>query len=130
VIANFKPQPYPLWAVVIEKVDDPPRLQPADDAVRLVLGWSQAEGDNEPRPVLAGTDELPHPPLVMYEPNRADAEELAKRFAKYARSDVRSAAVLNAVDTIEKKVEAFYQRVEKKIDAFEKRVSGTAERPS
>jgi hypothetical protein len=38
---SFHPQPYPLYAVTIEKATEPSRFQLTDayDPVRLVIGW-------------------------------------------------------------------------------------------
>ena len=39
--ASFTPQPYPLFAIPLEVVQDPARFEVAEYApIRLVLGWT------------------------------------------------------------------------------------------
>jgi hypothetical protein len=89
-IQNFIPQPYPLFAVIVERAENPLRFEPAFDPIRLVLGWSL--GDlGRPLPVLAGT---PQPQvwieLVIYQETRERAEATVNEFAKAARSETRN----------------------------------------
>jgi hypothetical protein len=93
VSASFVPQPYPLFAVTLRRVENPVRFELADDEPRLVLGWLTGGADpSQPRPLdqpdvlpaLAGGGPLgtPWSGPIFYEETRERAEQLAKEVAK------------------------------------------------
>jgi hypothetical protein len=99
---SFQPQPYPLFAVTSEKVENPSRFQltDPDDPVHLVLGWhSDVEG--KATPILAygkpGGTAWTGP--IFYAETRERAEEIAKQVAKTDRHDVRYAQMARAVES-------------------------------
>lgn len=99
---SFIPQPYPLFAVTLRKVDDPARFELADDEPRLVLGW--VSGDlGRTLPALAGggpTGTVWDGP-VFFEETRERAERLTKEVGKADRAAVRGAKVISMLDRID-----------------------------
>jgi hypothetical protein len=103
---SFHPQPYPLYAVTIEKATEPSRFQLTDayDPVRLVIGWL-TDDQGDVTPLLAGgrPGGTPWTGPVFYEDTRDRAEQMAKQIVKADRSTVREARVLDALDWLERK---------------------------
>ncbi|GIE89089.1 hypothetical protein [Actinoplanes regularis] len=100
--ASFVPQPYPLFAVILRKVDDPARFELADDEPRLVLGW--ITGDlGQTLPALAGGS--PSGTVwdgpVFFEETRERAERLAKEVGRADRAAARSAKVVASMDRLD-----------------------------
>src|SRR3954470_2285913 len=102
---SFYPQPYPLYAVTIEKVEDPARFRLTDEPVRLVIGW-RADDQGDVTPLLAGGGPggTPWTGPVFYEETRDRAEQMAKQIVKADRSTIREARVLDALDWLERKL--------------------------
>jgi hypothetical protein len=104
--ASFHPQPYPLYAVTIEKANEPSRFQLTDayDPVRLVIGWRSDE-HGDVTPLLAGGHPggTPWTGPVFYEETRDRAVQTAKEIAKADRSTVRDARVMEALALLETK---------------------------
>jgi hypothetical protein len=104
---SFHPQPYPLYAVTIEKVEHPARFQLTDEPVRLVIGW-RADEQGTVTPLLAGGSPggTPWTGPVFYEETRDRAEETARQVAKGDRSAVRGARVVEAAAWIDRNTQA------------------------
>jgi hypothetical protein len=106
VAARFDAQPYPLYAVTIEKASEPNRFQLADtyEPVRLVIGW-RTDDDGDVTPLLAGGQPggTPWTGPVFYEETRDRAEQMAKQIEKADRSTVREARVIEALEWLERK---------------------------
>lgn len=104
---SFHPQPYPLYAITIEKAGEPSRFQLADayEPVRLVIGW-RVNDDGHATPLLAGGQPggTPWTGAVFYEDSRDRAEEMAKQLVKADRSTVREARVMEAIEWLEREL--------------------------
>jgi hypothetical protein len=98
--ATFIPQPYPLYAVIYQQVDDPVRLAPTADPLRLVVGWVPSEV-GLPIPILAGSPGLEEwtGPAIFRE-SREQAEAMLTELEKAARKGARSQAVQNLLDKL------------------------------
>jgi hypothetical protein len=95
LIANFSPQPYPLYAIPLNRVDDPTRFELTSDPIRLVLGWVTDDA-GAVLPALAGgapSGTVWEGP-VFYEETRDRAEQTAKTIDKADRASVRDARML------------------------------------
>jgi hypothetical protein len=112
VSASFVPQPYPLFAVTLRRVENPVRFELADDEPRLVLGWLTGGADpSQPRPLdqpdvlpaLAGGGPLGTPwnGPIFYEETRERAEQLAKEVAKADRATVREGKLRALFDRLD-----------------------------
>lgn len=113
VTARFNPQPYPLYAIPLNKADDPARFELTLDPIRLVLGWV-TDDDGEVLPVLAGGAPAGTPwnGPVFYEETRERAEQTAKNIDKADRSSIRDARMVALFD----RWESWGARVEKRLD--------------
>lgn len=107
---SFVPQPYPLFAVTLRKVDNPSRFELADDEPRLVLGWVTGDlgepgvlGPARTLPALAGGGPTgtPWDGPVFFEETRDRAEQLASQIGKADRAAVRDAKVKTLFDRLD-----------------------------
>jgi hypothetical protein len=97
---TFSPQPYPLYAVIYQRVDEPVRLIPAADPLRLVVGWLYGAA-GLPTPVLSASPGLEEwTGLAVFLESRDQAEATVSELTKAARSGARSQAVQNLLDNL------------------------------
>lgn len=87
---QFTPQPYPLYALTLNKLDDPARFEPTDPPVRLVVGWTPDPDRTLPWPVLAHNGLTVWDGIASFHADRAEAEKMGKEFARLSRSEIRS----------------------------------------
>lgn len=107
---SFIPQPYPLFAVTLNRVAEPLRFELADAEPRLVLGWLTGAVVDDPRglndpavlPMLAGGGPVgtAWDGPVLFEETRERAEQTAKEVAKADRSTVREARLRALFDRV------------------------------
>lgn len=108
---SFTPQPYPLFAVTLNRVPDPLRFELADAEPRLVLGWLTGGGSpDRPRridqpdvlPMLAGGGPVgtAWEGPVLFEETRERAEQTAKEIAKADRATVREGRLRALFDRV------------------------------
>ena len=102
---SFQPQPYPLYAVTIERAEEPLRFRPTEDPVRLVIGW-RVDEQGEPTPVLGGggPSGVTWTGPVFYEETRDRAERLVKEVAKGDRAAIREARWKEAIAWMDRKL--------------------------
>src|SRR4051794_40065332 len=94
---QFTPQPYPLFAVTVEKSEGEPRFELTSEPVRLVLGWVQQD-DGTVLPMLAGSPLTAWDGPVLFEETRERAEATAKAVDKADRTVVRDVKILAFLD--------------------------------
>ncbi len=102
-VAQFVPQPYPLFAVTVRRAEDPVRFELADDEPRLVLGWVTGEiGATLPALAGGGPTGTTWDGPVFFEETRERAERLAKEIGRSDRVTVREGklkALFDRLDT-------------------------------
>ncbi|WP_405098338.1 hypothetical protein [Micromonospora sp. NBC_01412] len=113
--ASFAPQPYPLYAVPLNRADDPARFELTTDPVRLVLGWI-ADDDGIVLLTLAGgaPGGTPWDGPIFYEETRDRAEQTAKSIDKADQASIRDARLLAALDRWENWSDRVSQHVEQR----------------
>jgi hypothetical protein len=107
VPTSFVPQPYPLFAATLRKVDDPARFELADEEPRLVLGWVGGDvGQTLQALAGGGPSGTVWDGPVFFEETRERAERLAKEVGKADRAAVRSAKIMASLDRVDAWLEA------------------------
>lgn len=104
--SQFVPQPYPLYAVTLQKADEPARFEPADDEPRLVLGWvTDDEGTTLPALVGGSPAGTVWDGPVFYEADLNRAEKLIAQVGKAGRAAVRDEKIQTLLALVEKTVQ-------------------------
>jgi hypothetical protein len=102
----FVPQPYPLYALTLVKLDHPTRFEPTDPPVRLVVGWTASGNDGAlPLPVLAYNGLTVWEGIASYYPDRDTAEAMGRQFAKASRQEMRGQALKDLFAAFEAKLD-------------------------